>query len=77
MSLRKLHGLPADTQPHFTTIANFISGMREEFMPLFLEVLMICDAMEVIRRKHKVLVWCAGFSKGSVNTNKAKRYNFL
>ena len=74
MNPRKLHGLPADTQPHFTTIANFISGMREEFMPLFLEVLMISDAMGHIGRKHKELVWCTGFSKGSLNTNKAKRY---
>ena len=33
--------LSADTQPHFTTIASFISSMADEIAPLFLEVLMI------------------------------------
>ena len=34
--------LSADSQPHFTTIASFISNMSEVIQPLFLEVLMIC-----------------------------------
>jgi transposase len=34
--------LSADTQPHFTTIANFVSSMGEEIMPLFRMVLMVC-----------------------------------
>jgi transposase len=42
--------LSADTQPHFTTLANFISGMSEQILPLFLEVLMICDEMGLIGR---------------------------
>ena len=33
--------LSADTQPHFTTIASFISSMADEIAPLFLEVLMM------------------------------------
>ena len=40
--------LSADSQPHFTTIANFISSMADEIAPLFLEVLLICDEMGLI-----------------------------
>lgn len=42
--------LSADSQPHFTTVAHFISGMREEIEPLFLEVLLVCDEMGLIGR---------------------------
>ena len=35
--------LSADTQPHFTTIAQFISCMGDYIEPLFTEVLMVCD----------------------------------
>ena len=34
--------LSADSQPHFTTIANFISTMSDVIEPLFLEILMVC-----------------------------------
>jgi hypothetical protein len=43
--------LSADTQPHFTTIADFISTLNEEIIGLFLEVLMICDEMELIGKE--------------------------
>jgi hypothetical protein len=35
--------LSANTQPHFTTIADFISRSTEEISQLFLQVLMVCD----------------------------------
>ena len=35
--------LSADSQPHFTTIANFISSMSDVIQPLFLELLMTCS----------------------------------
>lgn len=35
--------LSADTQPHFTTIAYFISGMSAEIESLFSEVLLVCN----------------------------------
>ncbi len=38
--------LPADTQPHFTTIASFISTMDEQIVPLFRNVLLICDELK-------------------------------
>lgn len=35
--------LSADSHPHYTTIANFISSMGDVIQPLFLEILMVCD----------------------------------
>ena len=43
--------LSADTQPHFTTIADFISTANEEIIRLFLEVLMVCDEMQLIGKE--------------------------
>jgi transposase len=40
--------LSADTQPHFTTIAGFISSMEAEITPLFLNVLAICAEEDLI-----------------------------
>ncbi len=43
--------LSADTQPHFTTIADFISSLDQEIIKLFLEVLLICDEMGLIGKE--------------------------
>jgi len=43
--------LSADTQPHFTTIADFISTLDKEIIRLFLEVLMICEEMGLIGKE--------------------------
>ncbi len=43
--------LSADTQPHFTTIADFISSLDQEIVKLFLEVLLICDEMGLIGKE--------------------------
>ena len=43
--------LSADTRPHFTTIADFISSQDQETMKLFLEVLLICDEMGLIGKE--------------------------
>jgi len=43
--------LSAETKPHFTTIANFISGMREEIITLFREVLLVCDDLQLIGKE--------------------------
>jgi transposase len=42
--------LSADSQPHFTTIADFISTMVDEITPLFLAVLLVCDKIGLIGR---------------------------
>jgi hypothetical protein len=43
--------LSADSQPHFTTIANFISTMSDVIEPLFLEILMVCGQCGINRRR--------------------------
>ncbi len=43
--------LSADTQPHFTTIADFIAAADHEIIRLFLEVLMVCDSMGLIGKE--------------------------
>ena len=43
--------LSADTRPHFTTIADFISALDQEIVQLFLEVLLICDEMGLIGKE--------------------------
>ena len=43
--------LSADTRPHFTTIADFISSNDQETVKLFLEVLLICDEMGLIGKE--------------------------
>ena len=50
--------LSADSQPHFTTIASFISGMGEQIVPLFLEVLLICDELGLIGREMFAIDGC-------------------
>ncbi len=40
--------LSADTRPHFTTIADFVSSMESEVLGLFRDVLLICDEMKLI-----------------------------
>lgn len=40
--------LSADTRPHFTTIADFISSLGDEIIVLFRDVLLICDEMKLI-----------------------------
>lgn len=50
--------LSADTQPHFTTIADFISRMEGEIVTLFRNVLMICDAQGLIGREMFAIDGC-------------------
>jgi transposase len=50
--------LSADTQPHFTTIADFISAASEEVIRLFLEVLMVCDELKLIGKEMFAIDGC-------------------
>ncbi len=43
--------LSANTRPHFTTIANFISTMSDGIEPLFLTILMYCDQLGLIGKE--------------------------
>lgn len=50
--------LAADTQPHFTTLADFISTMEKEITPLFRNVLLICDEMGLIGKEMFAIDGC-------------------
>jgi IS5 family transposase len=43
--------LSADTRPHFTTIADFVSSMRAQIEPLFRDVLLICGREGLIGKE--------------------------
>ena len=42
--------LSGDEQPHYTSIASFVSRMKKQIEPLFTQVLMICDKEGLIGR---------------------------
>ena len=50
--------LSADTVPHFTTIADFISTMEKEIASLFRNVLLICDEMGLIGKEMFAIDGC-------------------
>lgn len=50
--------LSGNSAPHFTTIADFISTMEEQITPLFLEVLLICDDMQLIGKEMFAIDGC-------------------
>ncbi|MCK4507157.1 MAG: transposase, partial [Desulfuromonadales bacterium] len=50
--------LSADTQPHFTTIADFISSSVDEIAKLFKQVLLICDEMGLIGKEMFAIDGC-------------------
>ena len=43
--------LSGDSNPHFTTIASFVSGLGDEIAPLFGKVLHLCDRQGLIGRE--------------------------
>lgn len=57
--------LSADTQPHFTMIADFVSRMESEIVALFRNVLMICDAQGLIGREMFAIDGCKLTSNAS------------
>ena len=50
--------ISADSQPHFSTIADFISSSAEEISKLFLQVLMVCDAEGLIGKEMFAIDGC-------------------
>jgi transposase len=50
--------LSCDTSPHFTTIADFISTLEQEIINLFLEVLLVCDEMNLIGKEMFAIDGC-------------------
>jgi hypothetical protein len=43
--------LSADTAPHFTTIANFVSTLSAEITEIFRNVLLVCDEAGLIAKE--------------------------
>ena len=43
--------LSANTRPHFTTIANFISSMDQATIHIFRDILLVCDEMGLIGKR--------------------------
>lgn len=50
--------LSANSRPHFTTIASFISSMDKEVVSLFLQVLLVCDQQNLIGREMFAIDGC-------------------
>lgn len=50
--------LSADTRPHFTTIANFISSLENEVSEIFLKVLMVCASENLIGKNMFAIDGC-------------------
>jgi transposase len=50
--------LSADTHPHFTTIADFISTMQDQITPLFRDVLLLCSTDGLIDKKMFAIDGC-------------------
>jgi len=50
--------LSADTRPHFTTVADFISTMDKEIIQLFLQVLLVCDHQQLIGKEMFAIDGC-------------------
>ena len=60
-----LISLSGDVQPHFTSIAAFVSKMSEQIAPLFTQVLMICDEEGLIGRNMFAIDGCKVKSNAS------------
>jgi transposase len=50
--------LSADTRPHFTTIADFVSSMREQIAPVYRDVLALCYSEGLIGRRMFAIDGC-------------------
>lgn len=50
--------LSADSRPHFTTIADFISSMDKEIIHLFRDVLLVCDDLGLIGKEMFAIDGC-------------------
>ena len=61
--------LAADSHPHFTTIANFISSMADEITPLFRNVLLLCGQEGLIGKQMFAVDGC------KISSNCAKEWS--
>ena len=57
--------LSCDTQPHFTTIADFVSKLAGEIETIFADVLVLCDRMGLLGRQMFAIDGCKISSNAS------------
>ena len=57
--------LSANSHPHFTTIADFISSMQEEIVPLFRDILLYCQELNLIDKTMFAIDGCKLSSNAS------------
>ncbi|MFH1505307.1 MAG: transposase [Candidatus Omnitrophota bacterium] len=57
--------LSANTHPHFTTIADFISSMKGQIVPLFRDVLLYCQELNLIDKTMFAIDGCKLSSNAS------------
>ncbi|MBI1814197.1 MAG: transposase [Deltaproteobacteria bacterium] len=50
--------LSADTRPHFTTIAGFVSELEQEIVQLFRDVLLYCEELGLLGKEHFAVDGC-------------------
>jgi transposase len=50
--------LSADTRPHFTTIAGFVSALEKEIVALFRDVLLYCEELGLLGKEHFAVDGC-------------------
>ncbi len=61
--------LSADTKPHFTTIADFISSMKDQITPLFRDILIYCQELNLIDKSMFAIDGC------KLSSNAAKEWS--
>ena len=61
--------LAEDTEPHYTTISNFISGMGDEIEKIFSEVLLVCNELKLVKGKLLAIDGCR------LSSNASKEYS--
>jgi transposase len=57
--------LSADTRPHFTTIAGFVSELEQEIVQLFRDVLLYCEELGLLGKEHFAIDGCKLSSNAS------------
>jgi len=57
--------LSADTRPHFTTIAAFVSALEQEIVALFRDVLLYCEELGLLGKEHFAVDGCKRPSNAS------------
>ena len=63
-----------DVQPHYTSIAGFVAKMHQQIEPLFTQVLMICDAEDLIGR-HMFAIDAGGPTRCKIKSNASKEWS--